>query len=271
MSVNLWKIKDMLSYAHQLYPLLDGSDDAYRKKIRRFLAEKGYVVPDTTSGKYSFRLPESLAKYVIGIELREYFEKNIDPRKSDEFFQKRDVELNGGGDEQDDYIDDDLDEKLLKEKESSYEDLWEMDFDFTPMTAEEYETAFYISDEHWEKFEVKLLKHEGYVPGCWDDPKNRAKWKRAQKNVKNEKDFWRQRYYEAHKFLPLELKLLGLNYIMLKQLIRQSYCFDEDKFLEDMQEWYRLIRFDYIVDRYRKGFSEMNNRVRNPGNYFTKK
>lgn len=275
MSEKQWKIKDMLSYAHQLYPLLEEGDDAYRKKIRRFLVEKGYVVPDATSGKYSFRLSENMAKYVIDVALRDYFEKNIDLAKRDEFFQKKDAELNGGGGEEEiDYEAEEREIKALEEEHEKFcESLWKKDFEFTPMTYKELENAKapFIVEEYLIKYEIYLLKKNGYERENPLDPKNVEIMERVRRIIEDERKFAWQRYYDARKPLPLELRFLGLTYIMLKQLVEQSYYFDEEKYVEDLQKWYRSIRSDFLTDKYRDGFSKNDSRIKKSENYFTKK
>lgn len=262
-----WKIKDMMIYAHQLYPLLDEGDDAYRKKIRRFLTEKGYVIPDRISGKNRFILPEKLAKYVINVELKDYFERNIDPLKREAFFKNKDAQLNG--EQNDEELEVDYNSITMERKEF-YENLWNHD-DFTPMTDEEYEDTDIITSDYWDHYKVYLLKRHGYNPKYPMDPQNEEIMKNVDEIVEEERKYAYQRNFQAHKSLTPELALLGLNYIMLKEIVSQSFNFDEKKYIEDLRKWYQLIRLDNPVYPFRKGFSEINHRLKNPENYFSKK
>lgn len=268
MVVEMWRIRDMISYAHQLYPLLATGDDAYRKKIRRFLSDKGYVTPDPKSGKNSFVLPESLAKYVVSVELREYFEKNTDTMKCNEFFHKKDEQLNEDGHSGENDFDY---ESYAAERKEYYKDLWNHIHDnFSRKGDEEYEDDI-LPDDYWDDYGVYLLKRFGYNPAFPIDSKNEAILDQVMQIVESERRYAYQRYFEAHKSLSLDLTLLGLIYIMLKQITSQSFNFDEQNFVEDLQQWYRLLRLDNSIHPFRKGFSEMDNRIKNPENYFTKK
>lgn len=101
---NIWKIKDMVEYACQKYPLNEGyySDDCksqyatYKREIRRVLVDCNLVVKDEEADEYIYELPEEIAKTFIDETMKEYFTDpiRVDKEKAKAQYSKQDEKLN---------------------------------------------------------------------------------------------------------------------------------------------------------------------------------
>ena len=98
MGENLWSVADIVKYAVYKYYLPEGytangvlSTDNYEKKIRRtiqaqypnYICDDSVNIPDTDNNhdsdkkktKDTYKLPETIARHLVDVELRDYFSK----------------------------------------------------------------------------------------------------------------------------------------------------------------------------------------------------
>lgn len=275
-----WSVNEMIRYARSVYSLPEGSDEngnlynqAFGQKIRRTLSTEGYCRPSVEGGRIRYLVPESIAKYVVEVMLKEYFEKNsLKDSQAERLSYKKYYRQIGER----------LNPELHQEMLSDLSQIVDVRND--GLTDEAYERMredwgkpIWMVDERWNmrreaRFDL-IAEETGYryrpdSSDCPPEPLNDIIEYFVDKQIEKE---YEEEWVDSHRVIPDELLIIKKLDVMVRAIFDKWYYLKEDVLEADLKELYKKKNLNNQYETYHEGYEQLVKRVGDYRNYVIKK